>query len=183
MIDIRYMAGLFDGEGCICLVKQRNLKSDLPIYSIRCVLSMCHKPFIKSVQAQFGGLYTERKGSGMQRNSFALQWTNNRSKPFLEILLPHLIMKREEAQIALDYLSRLRNPGTRFWRNASNEEIACLQAERELVRAKLSALKRVNHSIKWDSGEFGEQPMPGSTKSAEGQPRAKQTALKAVGRV
>ena len=68
------------------------------MYSVRCVLSMCHKPFIKSVQAQFGGLYTERKGSGKARNSFALQWTNNRSKPFLEALLPYLIMKREEAE-------------------------------------------------------------------------------------
>ena len=183
MIDIRYMAGLFDGEGCICLVKQKRVDSVLPIYSIRCVLSMCDKPFIKSVQAQFGGLYTERRGSGPQRNSFALQWCNNRAKPFLEALLPHLIMKREEAVIALDYLARLRHPGTSFWRKANQEEINVLQAERELVRAKLSALKRINHSVKWDDGEFGEQPMPGSEKNAEGQPRAKQTVLKAVGRV
>lgn len=183
MIDIRYMAGLFDGEGCICLVKQRRVDSDLPVYSIRCVLAMCHKPFIKSVQAQFGGLYTERKGAGKSRNSFALQWTNNRAKPFLEALLPHLVMKLEEAEIALDFLARLRHPGTSFWRRASKIEIECLQAEREFVRAKLSALKRVNHSVRWDGDEFGEQPMPGSEKSAEGQPRAKQTGLKLVGRV
>ena len=183
MIDIQYMAGLFDGEGCISLVKQRRLDSDLPIYSIRCVIAMCHKPIIKAINAQFGGLYSERRGvSDKQRNSFALMWANNKAKFFLETLLPHLILKREEAEIALDFLSRLRHPGTSFWRRATQTEIDCLQAEREFVRIKMSALKHVNHSVKWDSGELGEQPMPGSVKSAEGQPRTKQTSVKLVGR-
>ena len=174
MIDIRYMAGLFDGEGCICLVKQRRTNSDLPIYSIRCVLAMCHKPIIHAIRAQFGGLYSERKGNEKWRNSFSLQWTNNRAKPFLQELMPHLILKREEAEIALDFLENLRHPGTSFWRKASKQEIEVLQAKRELVRAKLSALKRVNHGTIWDVDEFGEQPMPGQETDTEGQPRAKQ---------
>ena len=176
MIDIRYMAGLFDGEGCICLVKQKVIGLKYPNYSIRCVVSMCHKPIIKMIQAQFGGLYSERKGTDKQRNSFSLMWTNNRAKPFIESLLPHLILKREEAEVALDYLNRLRHPGTSFWRKANQEQIDHLLAERELVRTKLALLKRVNYSVKWDADEFGEKPMPGA--SAEGQPRAKPVLVK-----
>lgn len=183
MIDLLYMAGLFDGEGCISLVKQRRLNSTLPVYSVRCVLAMCHKPLIKAVNATFGGVHFERRGSGDHRNSFSLMWANKKAVPFLTELAPHLIIKREEAEIALDFLQRLASVGTSFWRKATPEQINALQAEREFVRARMAALKRINYGVNWDSDEFGEQPMPGSEQSAEGQPRAKQASLKLAGRV
>ena len=176
MLDIRYFSGLFDGEGCICLVKQHLKRSDNPTYAIRLVVSMTHKPIIKAMQAQFGGLYSERRGSGMQRNSFAVMWASRKATAMLEMMLPHLILKREEAEVALDFQRRLSRPGTSFWRTATKEAKEALQAEREFVRAKLSALKRVNHSVKWDADEFGENPMPG--ESAEGQSRAKPVLVK-----
>jgi len=137
---------------------------------------MTHEPIIKMIQAQFGGIYTQRQGFGKARNSFSLQWCNNKATPFLKLLLPHLILKKEEAEIALHFIENLRQMGTSFWRKASKEDIAALLAEREIIRAKLSALKRVSYSTKWDEGEFGESPMPGQEIDAEGQPRAKQAA-------
>lgn len=181
MIDIRYMAGLFDGEGCISLVKQARANSPLPIYSVRVVIAMTHKPTIKAIHGQFGGIYSERKGTGINRNAFSVMWANRKAIPMLAALLPYLQIKREEAVIAMDFLNRLSSVGTSFWRKASQAEIDLLLAERETIRIKLAALKRVNHSVRWDDGEFGENPMPGV--SAEGQSRAKQTTLKVVGRV
>jgi hypothetical protein len=181
MIDIRYLAGLFDGEGCISLVKQKRANSSLMTYSIRVVIAMTHKPTIKAIHNQFGGNYSERKGNGINRNSFSVMWANRKAAPILAALLPYLQIKREEALIAIDFLAKLSSVGTSFWRKASQADIDLLFAEREAIRNKLAALKRVNHSVRWDDGEFGENPMPGV--SAEGQSRAKQTTLKVVGRV
>ena len=178
MLDVRYVAGLFDGEGCICLCKFHAAATNYPTHSLHCVISMTHKPIIKMLHAQFGGIYTQRTVTNDKwRNAFSLQWVSRKAVPFLEMLRPHLILKAEEADIALAFLhSRLRSPGTSWWRRATKEEIAALLAEREAVRLKLSALKRINHSVTWDSDEFGEQPMPG--ESAEGQPRAKPVLVK-----
>ena len=181
MIDLRYMAGLFDGEGCISLVKQDRVNSAIPTYSVRVVIAMTHKPMVKAIHQQFGGLYTERKGTEKSRNAFSVMWANRKAIPILSMLIPHLVLKREEAEIALDFAVNKSRPGTAWWRKASKAEIDALIAEREAVRAKMAALKRVNHSVRWDDGEFGENPMPGV--SAEGQSRAKQTTLKVVGRV
>ena len=181
MIDIRYLAGLFDGEGCVSLVKQARVNSPLPSYSVRVVISMTNKPLIKAIYGQFGGNYTERKGINGCRNVFSVMWANRKAIPMLTALIPHLHIKREEAEIALDFMMRLGSVGTAFWRRATQADIDLLLAEREAVRARLAALKRVNHSVRWDDGEFGENPMPGV--SAEGQSRAKQTTLKVVGRV
>lgn len=183
MIDIRYLAGLFDGEGCISLIKQARVNSPLPTYSVRVVICMTNKPIIQAICNQFGGLYSERKGQEKARNAFTVMWANRKAIPMLHALIPHLILKKEEAEIALNFLTQLASVGTSFWRRASQQEIDSLLAEREFVRAKLAALKRVNYSVRWDDGEFGGNPMPGSEKSAEGQSRAKQTILKIVGRV
>ena len=174
MLDIRYVAGLFDGEGCISLVKQKRLNSDLPTYTIRVVLAMCHKPIIKRLHQEFGGLYSERLGTEKARNSFSIMWANNKAIPFLEQLAPHLVLKKAEAEVALEFLSELSSVGTSFWRKATTEQIADLQSKREDVRSRLAHMKRVNYSLGWDGSEFGENPMPGLEKDAEGQPRAKQ---------
>lgn len=92
----------------------------------------------------------------------------------LELLTPHLVLKKAEAQIALKFINELSQVGTSFWRNASDQDVSDLLDKREVVRKRLAQLKRVNYSVGWDGDEFGENPMPGSEMSAEGQPRAKQ---------
>lgn len=181
MLDIRYVAGLFDGEGCISLIKANRKNSSLHSYSVRVVIAMTNKPIIKLLHSQFGGIYTERNGNDTStRNSFSLLWSNNKAKPILEQLLPHLILKRSEAEIALNFINELSQVGTSFWRKATQNQISELQNKRENVRKLLAQMKRVNYSTKWNDGELGETPMPGLAIVAEGQPLAKQR-LAAVG--
>ena len=148
MLDIQYVAGLFDGEGCISLVKQRRTNSPLPSYTMRVVISMTHKPIIKLLQAQFGGNYHERKGANSKtRNSFSLMWANQQAGTILQILIPHLILKRAEAEVALEYVQTLSQMGTSFWRGATAAEIQVLQDKREVVRQRLAAMKRVEYEL------------------------------------
>lgn len=148
MLDIRYVAGLFDGEGCISLVKQRRLNSPLHSYNMRVVIAMTHKPMIKLLQEQFGGNFTERKGSmHNHRNAFTISWSNKRAGTMLQILAPHLVIKRAEAEVALEYLNTLSQMGTSFWRGASSEEIQLLLDKREMVRTRLASMKRVEYEL------------------------------------
>lgn len=136
---------------------------------------MTHKPIIKRMHKQFGGIYQERLSKDAKaRNSFSILWAGHKAVPILEMLMPHLILKRAEAEVALEFIRELASVGTSFWRKADQGQIDQLQAKRESVRSRLAQMKRVNYSVNWDECEFGENPMPGSEMSAEGQPRAKQ---------
>jgi hypothetical protein len=148
MLDVRYVAGLFDGEGCISLVKQRRLNSPLPSYTIRVVIAMTHKPIILLLQDQFGGHVSQRKGQKEgHRNAFTLMWANRQAGTILQILIPHLILKRAEAEVALDFIQTLSQVGTSFWRGATPQEIQALQDKREVVRQRLASMKRVEFEL------------------------------------
>lgn len=135
---------------------------------------MTHKPIIQRLKQQFGGVYQEREGNEKSRNAFSLLWANNKAEEFLRLIAPHLILKKDEAELALEFIDTLASVGTSFWRNATQEQIVELQSKREDVRYRLAQMKRVEYRLSWDGCEFGENPMPGLKADAEGQPRAKQ---------
>jgi hypothetical protein len=95
--DIAWLAGLFDGEGCVysCWPKKKN---------VRVEIAMSHLPTLQHVQFLFPGRFTS-KVLGHGSLSVRPQWTwrldTNGSRNFLRLLLPYLVTKREQARIAI----------------------------------------------------------------------------------
>lgn len=95
--DKVYLAGLFDGEGCIILVKER--KTGITV-RLQISLSVKEKFIIEWIVEVFGGrIFHEKKKD-------IYQWcaTSNEAGHVLKMICPFLKIKQKRATIALDFL-------------------------------------------------------------------------------
>lgn len=91
-----YVAGLFDGEGCISI----NPKGEGQLQrSLR--LAMCWKPLIDTLHLQYGGhVYPQKKVKKHFKQSW--HWCLTKKSDMLRLLhdiIPHLHEKREQAEV------------------------------------------------------------------------------------
>lgn len=104
-----YLAGLFDGEGCIHIAEvsfkdrphgvQKAYRADIHI-------TMTNREVIEWVAKNFGGVYYVQESVNPRwRNAYRWVPKGNKNKQNLLLgLLPYLIVKREVANIALEFL-------------------------------------------------------------------------------
>ncbi len=103
---LSYLAGLFDGEGCITLTRYK--PEGQVIYSNYMVVvkvRMCNELVVRLFQQTFGGKVRHCKPKKSQWSE-TWEWylTTPEFLPFLTDILPYLILKRPNAEIALYYL-------------------------------------------------------------------------------
>lgn len=99
---IEYFAGLFDGEGCIHIRKSKR-PSGIWGYQLSCVLGMVTPKPIHLLKKTFGGsIYIAKK---KRPNRDCHNWTvcSRIALRFLEQVEPHLIVKKEEALLAMEF--------------------------------------------------------------------------------
>ena len=104
-----YLAGLFDGEGCIdvqrCYPKEgRNRLYVRP--RVRMCMTDSARFLADRLHARFGGHLTSRKaGNRNQQSSWSLEWLNGVDmRRLLNLILPHLVLKAEQAKLVLWWL-------------------------------------------------------------------------------
>ena len=126
--SLEYLAGFFDGDGCICIYKQRNPNMARG-HSYRLYISVTQKaPLILEVfKAQWGG-------SIHDRSKYANIWMayGQSALKALKELAPHLILKREEALLAISFQTekteRKNRRCTRLTESEfASDEAACLK--------------------------------------------------------
>lgn len=90
-----YIAGLFDGEGCIYLGKNAS--------SPCCTITNTVIFPLKMVQNQYGGRVVMQKSTKGTNNKSYYVWisTGDKAEKFLNEILPYLIIKKERAKLAL----------------------------------------------------------------------------------
>ena len=117
--DLAWFAGLFDGEGCISLVKPNlNLKHPRKTYHLRISIGMTHLPTIQKVHNiwQLGQVYCYSAGKVASASVGRAEWgvTTRQALHVLETVLPFLVTKREEAEVAIAFQKCKRNRGRRL---------------------------------------------------------------------
>lgn len=171
-----YWAGLVDGEGCIFIQKwirsPRNIE-----YRIRVSVTMTHEPIVRLFSAHFGGTFQvvkRNKDNPKHSDAYLCIVTGGKAVSLIQALLPYLIVKQEEARLAIKlYEARMRH--SRRSSRLSQDEYEAWIAEQDYYCCAIKALKgRNRRGFFVNLGEFGGHPMPGSEMSAEGQYRAKQ---------
>lgn len=106
-----YLAGILDGEGCICLYRAK--RADCYHCSLQILIYNTSLILMKWLVKNFGGRYYTRSESGYGGKSGKTQYVwhpsgrKNREE-FLLGVLPHLVIKVEQAKVALEFL-RLGN--------------------------------------------------------------------------
>ncbi len=138
-----YMAGLFDGEGCIQLRKSQPRKANrsiTPKYDLHVSIALTRSSdLLYRVRNTFGGSISEPNERNPKWKPIVI-WdaTTRDAYMFLKFIYPYLIIKKEEAKIAIDYYEN--NPTVYATKNGTPQGILDY---RESVYKKLQELKRV----------------------------------------
>ena len=103
--ELAYAAGLFDGEGSISLVRQKNNRSHSPQVSV----ASNDYEVLAWFQKHFGGSIVTKQPR-MPTHSVSYDWrlTDRRALTFLKLIRPYLIIERKLRRIDLllnDYLA------------------------------------------------------------------------------
>jgi hypothetical protein len=139
MLSLAYVAGLFDGEGCIyigALAIGRDRKT--PQYFLNVLISNTFLPVLKKVRSQFGGsIHQQREG--------IYQWvaSGRLALPFLRALLPHLQIKRKQAEIGIAFCAHLQDPS--YHHGGRPTTLENLQL-RESLRHALQAERKIRYN-------------------------------------
>lgn len=138
-LELAYFAGLFDGEGCVQIAHHKpQAGKRTEQHTLRCAIQMTDEKSVRSFLC-FGGSVCF-KGYYTRNPKWKPQWTwsisSNQAKGFLEIMLPHLRLKREQAKMAIEFQEVRKHP--RLINKVSSGEIA----KRDWYWKKLKELKR-----------------------------------------
>ena len=108
--DLAYCAGLFDGEGCVSLVKG---KYDKKIkYSLQVKISSTDYFIIEWVQEHFGGyVTTEHKKTVNRKEAWCWSCKISEQDMFFFSILPYSKIKRIQIIEALNYIYEKQNGG------------------------------------------------------------------------
>ena len=122
-----WAAGFFDGEGCVYIQHRKNTN----VYFLKVMAVQKAIEPLNILLALFGGSVNKR------RTAPAMWSTSTRmAERALQELLPFLLVKRKEAELALRFQSRM---GRAFSKGLSKQEVAA----REKLRKQLSALNQL----------------------------------------
>ncbi len=99
-VEKAWLAGLFDGEGCAWSrwPKRSNVHAEI---------KMSHKPTVEKVNSLFPGSFVKGQLSGLNiRSQWRWRLDTKRTKEFLSLILPYLVTKRREAELAIRLCDR-----------------------------------------------------------------------------
>ena len=98
--DVIYLAGLFDGEGCIFVSRQNSGRS----HYLGVTITNTNVGVLKLAKRMFGGSIRQNSDSRKHRTtSWVWRIVSNQAENALKTLLPYLRIKRQEAELALDF--------------------------------------------------------------------------------
>ena len=104
--DKAYLAGLFDGEGCVAIAKCNSKRTPTPIYSLIVVITNSQRDFLDYYRSltNLGSVKTDKNISHSNWRSTHQWWiTSKQAKIFLELIYPYLKIKREQVDIAFAF--------------------------------------------------------------------------------
>ena len=145
--DIAWLAGFFDGEGCISfnshLVSGRGRR-----WVLKLVLANTHWPSVKRAAAMFPGLgcVHARMYRGKKWKPLLLWSVSSvQAELVLSALMPYLVAKRDEAELALEAVALRRS----HRRRQANGQIAGFSdmavSALTSIEYRLRGLKRVGY--------------------------------------
>jgi hypothetical protein len=157
-MDDAYAAGLFDGEGYVRVAIWHKPNSKHIRHQVIAGIGVTHYPVIAALREQYGGSINEnRHDLRNPRNRIVFTWhiASQTAATFFRRVLPHLIIKREQVELAL----KLQESIDAFPRLANqyrvHPERDRIRAERRALADEIKRLKKVAYPSLIDSGPIG----------------------------
>ena len=100
--DLAYIAGIMDGEGCICIVKRKSCSRKGYSYQLRVTIVNTNEWLVHSLKMQYNGWVYDHC-SGTNKRVWEWRVDSNLALSFLESIVKYLKLKRAEAEIAINF--------------------------------------------------------------------------------
>lgn len=94
-LDLAYIAGLLDGEGCIHIGAMTTKRGSLS-YALTVNVANTFYPVLEFVRDRLGGVISPQR-----KDFYQLIWCSKLAQEVLLLLLPYLIIKRELAELSI----------------------------------------------------------------------------------
>lgn len=110
-LDIRYIAGFIDGEGCISITKtKKRMAGGADRYFPYLAISNTNLSILQELQALYpvGRKISVRPKISNRRQCYGIRWDGNELRRFLQDLIPHLREKKLQAILVLEFMETLR---------------------------------------------------------------------------
>jgi len=106
LINIQYIAGFFDGEGCIIAFKRNDSAKGHGYYRCEISITNTNKKLLQIISQNIDGIIYkhDKKPIPNRKPCYTLRLSSKKSYFALCELSPYLIDKKEQAEIALEYL-------------------------------------------------------------------------------
>lgn len=144
MIDIRYIAGFWDGDGSITIQKQKWIsKNRAGVQHFLCIkVSNTDKRILEEIKSYFnvGTVMSNGKSKAKNRQAWQYQSSANDAYKIIKKLYPYLVIKKEQAELALHFQERMNKNKKRCMRY--NFVTAKELAFRESIKIKISNLNK-----------------------------------------
>jgi hypothetical protein len=128
-----YLAGFFDGEGCISITKGKNHLGNTQ-YSLRVIVSNTNDYVLKLFKFSFGGRIQKRKLSRPNwRDCYAWELSSTKAYDFLKCIHPYLVIKKAEAELAFEFQEH-QSTYTGNNLKCDKEELALRESQRILMQ-------------------------------------------------
>jgi hypothetical protein len=135
LTDVIYLAGYFDGEGCV------RIKNEGNYYFIRVAIAGIDPRPLKQAKKMFGGSLRLRYPKH-GRPTWYWELGHNKAHNFLLTIFPYLIVKSEEVQVALEFHKKHKKLGTRG-RGKGRKAITKKESQdRKRYQIKITELKQ-----------------------------------------
>ena len=101
---LAYMAGFFDGEGCVCITPIGRVTSrQSQTFSMRAQVVSTNKEIIELWKDSFGGDIKSRKIGGNRQACWVWRISAKQAAVVLGLMLPYLKIKKPQAQRAIEF--------------------------------------------------------------------------------
>ena len=96
--DLAYLAGLIDGEGTISCSVNKNAKNVLALQKQLSIFNT-NLLLVSWITSHFGGKVHSRVRSEKWKEEHQVKWSATEAVVILELVLPYLVIKKEQAEI------------------------------------------------------------------------------------
>lgn len=143
VMNAKYLAGFFDGEGCIDIQRHhpKHYRRGVVVYvrpRVRIVMSDIAQPIIEEIQNHFGGRITQQEAKQEEpdwSDSVSLEWEGTEDLiSVLEEITPYLVIKKEQAKLVVTWMKKFS--GLRV------DSYPGIDQAREILVDELGAMKK-----------------------------------------
>lgn len=108
MLSPEYVAGFFDGEGCVCISLRRGGAGQA---YLRCQITNTNKSILQEIQDDYGGTITKFKPRSKKcKMRYNVTWQGPKAMRFLGRIAEHVVLKKKQVCLALDFCEFMFTP-------------------------------------------------------------------------